>query len=73
MASLFQERGNSFRIQWRFKIRVGPRAGEIVKGSLQLGRCRRSDAKARLRDMDKWEEEVRTGRYLPHVPPMAQG
>ncbi len=66
MASLFTERGNAFRIQWRFKIRVGPRAGEIVKGSLQLGRCTKAAAKAKLRQIDEWEEAVRTGRYLPH-------
>jgi len=65
MASLFQERGNSFRIQWRFKIRVGPRVGEVVKGGLQLGRCCRAAAKARLRRIGDWEEAVKDGRYVP--------
>lgn len=66
MATFYLDRGRSYRIQWRFKIRVGPRAGETVKGGLQLGRCRRATAKAKLRQIDEWEEAVRTGRYLPH-------
>lgn len=66
MATFFVERGRSYRIQWKFKIRVGPRAGETVKGGLQLGRCTKAAAKAQLRQIDEWEEAVRTGRYLPN-------
>ena len=66
MATFYRERGRSYRIQWKFKVRVGPRAGETVKGGLQLGRCTKAAAKAKLRQIDEWEEAVKTGRYLPH-------
>ncbi len=65
MASLNKERNSVFRIHWKFRIRVGPRAGEIVEGSLQLGRCTKNAAKAELRKIDEWEERVKTGRHVP--------
>ncbi len=65
MASLNKERNSVFRIHWKFRIRVGPRAGEIVEGSLQLGRCTKTAAKAELRKIDEWEERVKTGRHVP--------
>ena len=65
MASLAKEGGGIWRIHWRFRVRVGPRAGEEIEGSLQLGRCTRTAAKARLREIDAWEEAVRTGRHVP--------
>lgn len=65
MASLSKERGNSYRIHWRFTIRVGPRSGDTIQGSLQLGRCTRAAANARLREIDDWQERVRSGRHVP--------
>ena len=65
MASLAKERRNLYRIHWKFKVRVGPRAGETLEGSLQLGRCTRAAAKSKLREIDEWEERVKTGRYVP--------
>jgi|GEM_PF-1461575 len=65
MASLSKENSKGYRIQWRFVVRVGPRAGETVTGSLLLGRCTKAAAKAQLRDIETWEEAVKTGRHLP--------
>ena len=65
MASLSKENKKGYRIQWRFVVRVGPRAGETVAGSLLLGRCTKAAAKAQLRDIETWEEAVKTGRHLP--------
>ena len=65
MACLTKEQGAYYRIHWKFKARVGPRAGELVEGSLYLGRCTRAAAKARLREVEEWEEMVKTGRHLP--------
>ncbi len=65
MASLAKEKGAIYRIHWKFKIRVGPRAGETIKGSLQLGRCTKAAAKTKLRDIEDWEERVKTGRLVP--------
>ncbi len=65
MASLSKEKRNLYRLHWKFKIRVGPRAGETIEGSLQLGRCTKAAAKARLREIDAWEEKVRMGRLVP--------
>ncbi len=33
MASLSKERSNKFRIHWKFKVKVGVRAGETIEGS----------------------------------------
>ena len=65
MASLSKDSEKGFRIQWRFVVRVGPRAGQTVSGSLHLGRCTKAAAKAQLREIDVWEEAVKTGRHLP--------
>ncbi len=66
MASLCKEKGKLYRIHWKFKVRLGPRVGETIEGSFQLGRCTRTAAKAKLREIDEWEELVKTGRYIPH-------
>lgn len=65
MASISKEKGNCYRIHWRFKVRAGPRAGDLIRGSLQLGRCTRAAARSRLREFDEWEERVKTGRHVP--------
>jgi site-specific recombinase XerD len=65
MASLSNHKTKGHRIHWRFSVRVGPRAGEIVSGSLLLGRCSKAAAKARLREVEAWQEAVKTGRHLP--------
>jgi site-specific recombinase XerD len=65
MASLSKEKSGIYRIHWRFKVRVGPRASEKLQGSLQLGRCTRAAAKAKLREIDEWQERVKTGRHVP--------
>ncbi|MCK4658171.1 MAG: hypothetical protein KAV82_01490 [Phycisphaerae bacterium] len=65
MASLSKENKKGYRIQWRFVVRVGLRANETVAGSLLLGRCTKAAAKAQLRDIETWEEAVKTGRHLP--------
>lgn len=67
MASLGKHHDKGFRIQWRFTIRAGPRAGEPIRGSLLLGRCTPAAAKARLRQIEDWEEAVKTGRHVPGV------
>lgn len=66
MASLSKEK-SGYRIHWKFAIKAGPRAGELIEGSLSLGRCTKAIAKTHLRKMDEWEEKVRTGRLLPHT------
>lgn len=65
MACLTKEKGNIYRIHWKFQVRVGSRTGETVEGSLQLGRCTRAAARGRLRGIETWEEAVKTGRHLP--------
>ena len=59
MASLSKEKKKGYRIQWRFVVRVGPRAGETVAGSLLLGCCTKAAAKAQLRDIETWEAAVK--------------
>ena len=59
MASLSNQHKKGYRIQWRFAVRVGPRAGETVPGRLLLGRCTKVPAKARLRDIEIWAVEDR--------------
>lgn len=54
MASLARENGRTYRIHWRFRVRVGPLAGEPVEGSVQLGRCTRAAARKHLRKVDAW-------------------
>lgn len=34
MACLSKERNSSYRIHWKFKAKLGPRAGETFEGSL---------------------------------------
>lgn len=65
MACLTHDKSKGYRIQWRFTIRVGPRTGETITGSLLLGRCARAAARKRLREYQDWEESVKTGRHLP--------
>ncbi len=65
MASLAKEQGKLYRIHWKFQVRVGPRAGETIRGSLQLGRCTKAAAKTKLREIDEWEDRVKTGRHVP--------
>ena len=65
MASLSKEKSRGYRIQWRFVVRVGPRTGETVSGSLLLGKCTRAAARTRLREIQDWEQAVKTGRHLP--------
>lgn len=67
MASLSKHHDRGFRIHWRFTVRVGPLAGEVVRGSLLLGQCTPAAAKARLRQIEDWEEAVKTGRHVPGV------
>lgn len=55
MASLSKESNKGYGIQWRFVVRIGPRAGETVTGSLLLGHCTRAAAKAQLRETEVWE------------------
>lgn len=65
MASLTKERNSTFRIHWRFKVKLGPRTGETLEGSLYLGRCTKTAAKAKQREIEDWEERVKTGRFVP--------
>jgi len=65
LASLSKEKNSVFRIHWKFRVRAGARAGEVIEGSLQLGRCTRAAAKAELRKIDEWQERVATGRLVP--------
>ena len=36
-----------------------PRTGETIAGSILLGRCTRTAARARLRELELWEEAAR--------------
>lgn len=65
MACLSKERNDSYRIHWKFKVKLGPRAGEIIEGSLHLGRCTKTAAKAKQREIEGWEDRVKTGRFVP--------
>ena len=66
MASLAKEKGKYYRIHWKFVVTAGPQAGQTIEGSLYLGRCTRAAARARLRELETWEEAVKTGRHLPN-------
>ena len=66
MASLAKEQ-SGYRIHWRFTITAGPRAGEVIRGSLSLGLTTKAIAKTHLRKIDEWQEKVSTGRLLPHT------
>ena len=65
MASLVKEKGKYYRVHWKFTVSAGPQAGKTIEGSLYLGRCTRGTAKVRLRELETWEEAVKTGRHLP--------
>ena len=65
MASLAKEKGKYHRIHWNFKVTAGPQTGRPIQGSIYIGRCTRAAAKARLREVEVWEEAVKTGRHLP--------
>jgi integrase len=65
MACLSKERNESYRIHWKFKAKLGPRAGETFEGSLHLGRCTKTSAKAKQREIEEWEDRVKTGRFVP--------
>jgi site-specific recombinase XerD len=65
MASLSNESKKGYRIQWRFVVRNGSRAGETVAGSLLLGRCTKAAAKAQLRATEAWEASVKLGQHVP--------
>ncbi len=65
MASLIRQKKKYYRVFWNFKVAAGPNAGETIQGSVYLGRCIRAAAKARLREVEIWEEAVKTGRHLP--------
>jgi site-specific recombinase XerD len=65
MASLSKHQHKGYRIHWRFTVRVGPMAGEVVRGSLLLGNCTPVAAKTQLRQTQDWEEQVKTGRHVP--------
>ena len=64
-ACLSIERNNAYRLHWKFKVRLGPRAGETFEGSFHLGRCTKTAAKAKQREIEEWEEKVKTGRFVP--------
>lgn len=65
MACLNKEDGKYYRIHWKFKVTAGPKTGQTYEGSVYLGRCTRAAAKARMREIEDWEEAVKTGRHLP--------
>jgi hypothetical protein len=65
MASLSKHQEKGFRIHWRFTVRVGPMTGELIRGSLLLGNCTPAAAKARLRQIEDWEDRVKSGRQVP--------
>ncbi len=65
MASLTRQKGKYYRVFWKFKVSAGPKSGETIEGSVYLGRCTRAAARARLREIESWEEAVKTGRHLP--------
>ncbi len=66
MACLTREKGRYYRLHWKFTVSVGPQAGKLMEGSQYLGRCTRAAAKARLRELEDWEEAVKAGRHLPN-------
>jgi hypothetical protein len=65
MACLSKERKDSNRIHWKFRAKLGPRAGETFEGRLHLGRCTKTAAKAKQRDIEEGEERVKIGRFVP--------
>lgn len=65
MASLTRQKKKYYRVFWNFKVSAGPKAGEAIQGSAYLGSCTRAVAKARLREIEIWEDAVKTGRHLP--------
>ena len=65
MASLTRQKGKYYRVFWKFKVSAGPKTGQTIEGSVYLGRCTRATAKARLREIESWEEAVKAGRHLP--------
>jgi site-specific recombinase XerD len=65
MACLTREKGRYYRLHWKFTVSAGPQAGKLMEGSQYLGRCTRAAAKARLRELETWEEAVKAGRHLP--------
>ncbi len=65
MASLTRQKKKYYRVFWNFKVSAGPKTGQTITGSVYLGRCTRAAAKARLREIEIWEEAVKTGRHLP--------
>ncbi len=65
MASLAKEKGKYYRIHWSNKVTAGPQAGRSIPGSIYIDRCTRVVAKTRLREVEVWEETVKTGRHLP--------
>lgn len=65
MACLTREKGRYYRLHWKFTVSAGPQAGKLMEGSQYLGRCTRAAAKARLRELESWEEAVKAGRHLP--------
>jgi len=64
MASISLNKAKGYRIHWRFKVLSGPRTGELVVGSLLLGRCTRAAAKAHCRKIEAWEESIKLGEHL---------
>ena len=66
MACLTREKGRYYRLHWKFRINAGPQAGQTMEGSQYLGRCTRAVAKVRLRELETWEEAVKSGRHLPN-------
>ncbi len=66
MACLTREKGRYYRLHWKFTVSAGPQAGKLMEGSQYLGRCTRAAAKARLRELEAWEEAVKAGRHLPN-------
>jgi len=65
MASLSNHQHKGYRVHWRFTVRVGPLTGQTLRGSLLLGACTAAAAKARLRQVEDWEQAVKSGRQVP--------
>lgn len=68
MASISHHKEKGYRVHWRFTVRSGPRTGEIITGSLLLGRCTRAAAKTQLREVEAWEQAVKIGQHIPDAP-----
>ena len=53
MASLTRQKGKYYRVFWKFKVSVGPKAGQIIDGSIYLGteKINKSDITVRVRDL----------------------